>query len=135
MSIAYIPDNGFFQTDSCLEPRGRVQPNVFNMFLCICISQRDPNHNNTFKCVALLFNGTISRENPVSIISFGTKPISQRNENQYQTITNKPIQFNVMHLSSNVFSIPSAIIFNGVPNPPTNIPPALNLDLFYKVVV
>ncbi|EAL62536.1 hypothetical protein DDB_G0289871 [Dictyostelium discoideum AX4] len=169
LSIA-IPGNGFVQPDSCLLPKGRAQPNVdiptvaFEMYyskgvsyavararilfrisgiqyvLCICIRPRDPNNNNTFKCTALVFNGVISRENPVSIISFGTKPISQINENQYQTITvgvpavgykrTNPVQCNAPNLPMFLISIPSTIIFNGVPNPPANIPPALNLDLF-----
>ncbi|KAM9970373.1 hypothetical protein ACTFIR_002229 [Dictyostelium discoideum] len=159
-----IPGNGFIQP-------GRAQPNVdiptvaFEIYyskgvsyavarartlfripgiqyvLCICIRPRDPNNNNRFKCTALVFNGDISRQNPVSIISFGTKPISQRNENQYQTITvggvpavgykqTNSVQCNAPNLPMFLISIPSTIIFNGVPNPPANIPPALNLDLF-----
>ncbi|KAM9974847.1 hypothetical protein ACTFIW_008316 [Dictyostelium discoideum] len=166
-----IPINGFVQPDSCLVPKGRAQPNVdiptvaFEIYyskdvsyavarartlfripgiqyvLCICIRPRDPNNNNRFKCTALVCNGDISRENPVSIISFGTKPISQRNENQYQTITvggvpavgykqTNPVQCNAPNLPMFLISVPSTIIFNGVPNPPANIPPALNLDLF-----
>ncbi|KAM9974848.1 hypothetical protein ACTFIW_008317 [Dictyostelium discoideum] len=170
LSIA-IPGNGFVQPDSCLVPKGRAQPNVdiptvaFEIYyskdvsyavarartlfripgiqyvLCICIRPRDPNNNNRFKCTALVFNGDISRQNPVCIISFGTKPISQRNENQYQTITvggipavgyktTNPVQCSAPNLPMFLISIPSTIIFNGVPNPPANIPPALNLDLF-----
>ncbi|KAM9993563.1 hypothetical protein ACTFIZ_011516 [Dictyostelium cf. discoideum] len=128
MSIA-IPDNA----------RARILFRIpgIKYVLCIHTSPRDPNHNNTFKCVALLFNGTISRENPVSIILFGTKPISQRNENQYQTISVGGVQAvghkQTIPIQCNEPDLPFflvAIIFNGVPNPPTNIPPALNLDLF-----